>query len=70
MMQGCQLLLSWKCDSSVEFVSRDQVVDQAALLIYPAIAFFTRCTVPLPHPTRAAVLRMPFPARRCICMAV
>jgi hypothetical protein len=29
----------------------------------PAISRFTRCTVPLPHPTSAATFRMPFPAR-------
>ena len=31
----------------------------------PAISLFTRCTVPLPTPTNAATLRMPFPALRC-----
>ena len=30
---------------------------------------FTRCTVPLPTPTSAAALRMPFPVLRCLLMA-
>jgi hypothetical protein len=41
----------------------------AAFANSPAISRFTRCTVPLPTPTNAATLRMPFPALRCLLMA-
>ena len=34
-------------------------IDHAASTIVAAISLFTRCTVPLPHPTIFATLRMP-----------
>jgi hypothetical protein len=47
----------------------DHCGDHAASANFPAISLFTRCTVPLPTPTIAATLSMPYPALRCSRMA-
>jgi len=57
-------------DGHTEPVSRTNSLrdGHAANCNCSAISLFSRCTVPLPTPTSAAILRMPLPPLRCLVM--